>query len=90
MRPPAESGRLARGWGEYRVVLLDARGTGLSMPVEARRPGSAARDVAERLTLYWADAVVRETELVRHAVCCDQPWAALGESRRSTAPPMPA
>jgi pimeloyl-ACP methyl ester carboxylesterase len=75
---PPTPGWLLRALRDYRVVLLDARGTGRSAPI-----GSLAGPVgvtAEELTLYRADSIVRDAELVRRAVCGDQPWSVLGES----------
>jgi pimeloyl-ACP methyl ester carboxylesterase len=75
---PITPGWLGRALRDYRVVLLDARGTGRSTPLPplAGPPGQAAK----RLTLYRADAIVHDAELVRRAVCGDRPWSVLGES----------
>lgn len=75
---PPTPGWLGRALRDYRVVLLDVRGTGRSTPIPAHSGTPEA--VARRLTLFRADAVVRDAELVRRAVCGDQPWSVLGES----------
>lgn len=49
------------------MVLLDARGTGRSTPLP---PLAGPLDqTAKRLTLYRADAIVRDAELMRGAAC---------------------
>jgi pimeloyl-ACP methyl ester carboxylesterase len=82
-RPGTRSGWLKRALGEYRVLLLDQRGTGRSAPVTfqtlaARRD---ARAVADYLTHFRADAIVRDAELIRRElVGADAPWSVLGQS----------
>ncbi|HEY3691574.1 MAG TPA: alpha/beta fold hydrolase [Pseudonocardiaceae bacterium] len=70
---------LGRALRDYRVVLMDARGTGRSTPIGSA-PDAPADLVAERLALFRADSVVRDAEYVRRAVCGDQQWTVLGES----------
>ena len=52
---------LARALQDYRVLLLDQRGTGRSTPYGPPGPDPAAD--AERLTHFRADAIVRDAEL---------------------------
>ena len=69
-RPGA--GWLDRALRDYRVISLDQRGTGRSTPI-----GLDA--TAERLTLFRADAIVRDAELVREALGFER-WSVLGQS----------
>jgi pimeloyl-ACP methyl ester carboxylesterase len=81
-RPVARSGWLARALKDYRVVLLDQRGTGLSTPANRQtlpRRGSAA-DQAAYLSHFRADAIVGDAELLRRELQGDEPWSALGQS----------
>jgi pimeloyl-ACP methyl ester carboxylesterase len=62
---------------EYRVVLLDQRGTGLSTPVgddDLERD-----DLAEHLTHLRADAIVRDAEALREELGAAT-WSVLGQS----------
>ena len=81
-RPVSRAGWLGRLLQEYRVVLLDQRGSGRSSPVSARRLrdiGSAPA-VAEHLTHFRADSIVRDAELIRRELLGDQKWTVLGQS----------
>ncbi|GAB3417169.1 alpha/beta hydrolase family protein [Flindersiella endophytica] len=79
---PSSGGWLARALRDYRVVLLDQRGTGLSTPANRqtlpRRGGPEAQ--AEYLTHFRADSIVRDAELLRKELNGDQPWTTLGQS----------
>jgi pimeloyl-ACP methyl ester carboxylesterase len=82
-RPPGRSGWLERALQEYRVLLLDQRGTGLSTPVNhqtlARFPAPLAQ--ARYLMHFRADSIVRDAELIRRELLGDDvPWTALGQS----------
>lgn len=81
-RPLDGKGWLGRALQEYRVLLLDQRGTGLSTPVTghavAARGGPAAQ--ADYLRHFRADAIVADCELVRRTLCGDRPWTVLGQS----------
>ena len=59
--PP--SGWMKRALAEYRVLLLDQRGTGRSTPVGPEIPGETAADQAAYLTHFRADSIVRDAEL---------------------------
>jgi pimeloyl-ACP methyl ester carboxylesterase len=80
-RPDVVGGWLDRALEEFRVVLLDQRGTGRSTPLD--RQGLAgvgtAAEQARYLTLFRADAIVADAELLRAALGGDT-WAALGQS----------
>jgi pimeloyl-ACP methyl ester carboxylesterase len=75
--PP--SGWLKRALAEYRVLLLDQRGTGRSTPVGERIPGETAADQAAYLALFRADAIVRDCEWIRQELGVDR-WTILGQS----------
>ncbi len=74
--PP--SGWIARAIKDYRVLLLDQRGTGRSTPV-GEIPGATAEAQAEYLTHFRADAIVRDAELIR-AELGGERWSVLGQS----------
>ena len=73
---------LGRALEEYRVLLLDQRGTGSSTPVNRQtlplRGGP--REQADHLALFRADSIVRDCEAIRPAVTGGAPWAVLGQS----------
>ena len=73
---------LDRALCDYRVLLLDQRGTGRSSPVSWRTLascGSAAAQ-AEYLAHFRADSIVRDAEQIRHELIGDRPWSVLGQS----------
>lgn len=74
---PQFPGWLARALQDYRVVLLDQRGTGLSSPVS--EPVGSAEDQAEYLTHMRADEIVEDCEDIRRHLGVEH-WAALGQS----------
>jgi pimeloyl-ACP methyl ester carboxylesterase len=74
--PP--SGWMARALLEYRVLLLDQRGTGRSAPV-GEIPGETPEAQAEYLTHFRADSIVRDAELIRAELGVDR-WSVLGQS----------
>ncbi|MGV9279526.1 alpha/beta fold hydrolase [Streptomyces sp. NPDC003730] len=73
---------LGRALDEYRVLLLDQRGTGASTPANRQtlplRGGPAEQ--ADYLTHFRADAIVRDCEAVRREVTGGAPWTVLGQS----------
>ncbi|MGA5036689.1 alpha/beta fold hydrolase [Streptomyces capoamus] len=73
---------LDRALKEYRVLLLDQRGTGRSTPATRQtlplRGGPAAQ--AEHLTRFRADSIVRDCEVIRPQVTGGAPWTVLGQS----------
>src|SRR5699024_5929202 len=81
-RPTTLSGWLERALEDYRVVLLDQRGTGRSTPADAATipaVGSPAAQ-AEYLACLRADSIVADAEALRRALQGDEPWTALGQS----------
>ena len=69
---------LERALAEYRVLLLDQRGTGRSTPVgDPKEMGS--QEVADYLRCFRADSIVCDAELIREALGVDR-WSLLGQS----------
>jgi pimeloyl-ACP methyl ester carboxylesterase len=82
-RPVGRSAWLDRALEDYRVLLLDQRGTGRSTPVTARSlaPLGSPAAQARYLERFRADAIVLDCELVRRQLCGpDRPWTVLGQS----------
>jgi pimeloyl-ACP methyl ester carboxylesterase len=82
---PRLSGRaswLGRALADFRVLLLDQRGTGRSTPAGRHTLASlgSPRDQAEYLSLFRADAIVRDAELIRRELTGGKPWSVLGQS----------
>ncbi|MFJ5259770.1 alpha/beta fold hydrolase [Streptomyces sp. NPDC088387] len=73
---------LERALKEYRVLLLDQRGTGRSTPANRQtlplRGGPAEQ--ADYLTLFRGDSIVRDCELIRREITGGAPWTVLGQS----------
>jgi pimeloyl-ACP methyl ester carboxylesterase len=81
-RPVGREGWLNRALDDYRVLLLDQRGTGRSTPANRQtlaRLGSAQAQ-ADYLTHFRADSIVLDAELIRREVTGGAPWAVLGQS----------
>jgi pimeloyl-ACP methyl ester carboxylesterase len=79
-RPTAPpSGWQRRALQDYRLLLLDQRGTGRSTPVGSHVPGASAQAQAEYLTHFRADSIVRDAELIRQELAVDR-WSILGQS----------
>ncbi len=77
-RLPASPAWLDRALAEFRVVMLDQRGTGRSTPVGALADCPAVEQAAY-LTHFRADAIVRDAEALR-AHLDAPPWSVLGQS----------
>jgi len=81
-RSVGRPGWLGRALREYRVLLLDQRGTGHSTPATRQtlplRGGPAEQ--AEYLTHFRADSIVRDCELIRRELTGGAPWTVLGQS----------
>lgn len=79
-RPTSIDGWLDRALAEYRVVLLDQRGTGRSTPVSVQTlAGMDPAAQADHLAHFRADAIVADAEALRLALG-GEPWSALGQS----------
>jgi pimeloyl-ACP methyl ester carboxylesterase len=75
--PP--TGWMKRAIGDYRVLLLDQRGTGRSTPVGSVIPGDSPDAQAAYLTMFRADSIVRDAELIRQELGVER-WSVLGQS----------
>lgn len=73
---------LGRALVDFRVLLLDQRGTGASTPANRQtlplRGGPAEQ--AAYLAHFRADAIVRDCEAIRREVTGGAPWTVLGQS----------
>jgi pimeloyl-ACP methyl ester carboxylesterase len=78
MRHPTAPGWLDAVLPEFRVLMLDQRGTGRSAPV-GTLPGMSPQQQAEHLALFRADSIVRDCEVVREALGVER-WSLLGQS----------
>ena len=77
-RGPSSPPWLDRALQDFRVLMLDQRGTGRSSPVGSL-PGLTAAEQADRLALFRADAIVADAEAVRRRLGVDR-WSVLGQS----------
>ncbi|MGW2840207.1 alpha/beta fold hydrolase [Streptomyces sp. NPDC001493] len=73
---------LGRALEDFRVLLLDQRGTGLSTPANRQtlpmRGGPAEQ--AAYLGHFRSDNIVRDCELIRAQLTGGRPWTVLGQS----------
>ena len=74
---PGAPAWLPRALRDFRVLLLDQRGTGRSTPYGGRVSDPAAD--AQRLTHFRADSIVRDAESFRAHLGVDR-WSLLGQS----------
>ncbi|WP_028059952.1 alpha/beta fold hydrolase [Candidatus Solirubrobacter pratensis] len=77
-RHPSSPAWLDRALQDFRVLMLDQRGTGRSTPVGSL-DGMTAEQQAAYLTHFRADSIVRDCELLREALGVDR-WSVLGQS----------
>lgn len=80
-RPASRESWLNRALEDYRILLLDQRGTGRSTPATRQtlaRLGPAQAQ-ADYLTHFRADSIVLDAELIRRELT-DEPWSVLGQS----------
>src|SRR5690625_4888796 len=82
-RPIGRTGWIGRAVQDYRVLLMDQRGTGRSTPATAQtltRRGSPAAQ-AEYLASHRADAIVADAEYIRRTLLGPEGrWSILGQS----------
>ncbi len=79
---PANPAWLGRALQDYRVLLLDQRGTGLSTPFGSNTMaglGSSPEEIARYLTNFRADAIVQDAERFREHLGLDS-VSLLGQS----------
>ncbi|HYO40612.1 MAG TPA: alpha/beta fold hydrolase [Nocardioidaceae bacterium] len=77
-RGPSSPGWLDRALVDYRVLMLDQRGTGRSSPVGVLA-GLTPEQQAERLAHFRADAIVADAERLRRQLGVER-WSVLGQS----------
>ena len=77
-RRPSSPSWLDRALREFRVLMLDQRGTGRSSPI-GHMSGVAPAEQAARIARFRADAIVRDAELIRQELAVDR-WSVLGQS----------
>ncbi|MGW1072997.1 alpha/beta fold hydrolase [Streptomyces sp. NPDC002537] len=81
-RPVGRENWLDRALEDYRVLLLDQRGTGRSTPADRQTlplRGTPAQQ-ADYLAHFRADSIVRDCELIRARLTGGRPWTVLGQS----------
>lgn len=79
-RPDSRTGWLKRALQQYRVLLLDQRGTGNSTVISHQTLAPmTANEQAEYLSHFRADNIVRDAEVIREKLGVKQ-WAILGQS----------
>lgn len=73
---------LGRAVQEFRVLLLDQRGTGRSTPANRQTLPlrGTPREQADYLAHFRADSIVKDCELIRPALTGGAPWTVLGQS----------
>ncbi len=81
-RPMQNGGWLKRALQDFRVLLLDQRGTGLSTPITTQtlRRLASPQAQADYLQHFRADNIVRDAEAIRSRLIGDKPWSILGQS----------
>jgi pimeloyl-ACP methyl ester carboxylesterase len=77
-RHPSSPGWLERALQEFRVLMLDQRGTGRSTPVGVL-PGLTPAEQADYLKHFRADSIVRDAEAIRAELGVER-WSVLGQS----------
>ena len=81
-RPVGRESWLDRALEDYRVLLLDQRGTGRSTPATRQTLAGlgSARAQADYLANFRADSIIKDAEIIRRTLIGDEPWTALGQS----------
>lgn len=80
--PVKKEGWLKRALVDYRVLMLDTRGNGLSTRIDHQTlplEGDAHAQ-ADYLTHFRADNIVRDAEAIRAELSPDVPWSTIGQS----------
>ncbi len=77
-RRPNSPSWLDRALANFRVLMLDQRGTGRSTPI-GTLPGMSPEQQADYLCHFRADSIVRDAEWIRRELGVDR-WSVLGQS----------
>jgi pimeloyl-ACP methyl ester carboxylesterase len=77
-RKPDGPGWLDRALRDFRVLMLDQRGTGRSTPI-GELGGMTAEQQADYLAHFRADSIVRDAEWIRRELGVER-WSVLGQS----------
>jgi pimeloyl-ACP methyl ester carboxylesterase len=77
---PSAPGWLERALQEYRVLMLDQRGTGRSTPIAALEQ-MTPDEQASYLACFRADPIVDDAELIRNELGLER-WSVLGQFAR--------
>ena len=82
LRPSGRESWLDRALDDFRVLLLDQRGTGRSTPASRHTLArlTSPRAQAGYLAHFRADSIIRDAELIRRQLAGDEPWSVLGQS----------
>ncbi|QLK47919.1 alpha/beta hydrolase [Vibrio owensii] len=79
-RPNGNNGWIKRALSEYRVLLLDQRGTGNSSVINHQTLAHLTpKQQADYLSHFRADSIVRDAEFIREQFGVEK-WAILGQS----------
>ncbi len=80
--PIKKQGWLKRSLQDYRVLLLDTRGNGLSTRVDYQTLllEGDAQSQADYLKHFRADNIVRDAEAIRAQLSPGEPWSTIGQS----------
>ncbi|XP_061967022.1 uncharacterized protein LOC133690773 [Populus nigra] len=82
-RPTEASGWIHKTCEEFRVILMDQRGTGLSTPLTPSSMSQlgSAEEIAEYLKYFRADNIVNDAEFIRVRLVPEAGrWTVLGQS----------
>lgn len=80
--PIKKSGWLKRALSEFRVLMYDTRGNGLSTPVDYQTLALEGnpQQQADYLKNFRADNIVRDAESIRAQLSPEKPWSTIGQS----------
>jgi len=79
-RPLRRDGWIDEALRDYRVVLVDQRGTGRSSPVESDAVAARGAGGADFLACFRQDSIVRDLEHVRTRLYDGRRWSTLAQS----------